>query len=68
MLAKLERLSIHNNLFGEEGGEALAEAINTGDLPSLRELLTQPSQAIDGLHREHPRLKAACMKRGIQLS
>ena len=59
-LPKLEYLSMHTNPFGEEGVEALAEAIEKGHLPALKDLKLNEHLL------NHPRLRAACEKRGVR--
>ena len=56
---------LHRSLsdnFGQEGVEALAEAIDKGMLPGLRQLVMSDE------HKHNPRLRAACMQRGIGLA
>ena len=57
-LAKLEELGLQGNEYGEEGAEALAAALDTGKLPSLMDLWTDP----------HPVLEVACAKRGVRFN
>ena len=52
-LPMLDYLNLEGNEFGEEGLEALADAIDTGRLESLKCL------EMDRQHRENARLKAA---------
>ena len=63
-LASLQTLSLANNLIGDDGLKAFAEACRAkGALASLSELYVD-----DGpLGTEHPALKAACEARGIEL-
>ena len=62
-LSNLEILGIQmNNTVGEEGIEALADAIDKGVLPSLTRV------AVSAEHEFHPRLRAACAQRRVQLS
>ena len=58
-----QRLDLDNNRVGDAGVTALAQAAAGGAMASLKELVMN-----DGpLGTDHPKLKAACKKRGITL-
>lgn len=63
-LAKLEILDLQLNPIGDVGLTAFADACAKGSSPSLKELWIH-----DGpLGVDHPKLKAACEERGIELN
>ena len=58
-----QELNLYGNQIGDAGVTALAEAAAGGAMASLKELVMD-----DGaLGVDHPKLKAACQKRGITL-
>lgn len=62
-LANLHHLYLHKNRVGNAGLSALADACANGAFASLKDLMMD-----DGpLGVDHPKLKAACEKRGITL-
>jgi Leucine-rich repeat (LRR) protein len=62
-MAKLTELYLGNNQIADAGMTALATAIGNGALPSLKTLVVDAGP----LGTEHPALKNACGKRGIQI-
>ena len=62
-LAKLEKLELWGNNIDDIGVTAFASACDTGALASLSEL----EMGNGPLGADHPKLKAACKKRGIDL-
>ena len=62
-LAKLETLELWGNNIDDIGVTALASACDTGALASLSEL----EMGNGPMGADHPKLKAACKKRGIDL-
>ena len=52
-------LRLYNNHIGDAGLTALAQAVESGALASLKTLVLD--------NEEHPALKAACQARGIDL-
>ena len=54
-----QELSLYGNKIGDAGLTALAKAVESGGLASLKKL------ALDD--KEHPALKAACQARDIEL-
>ena len=61
-LRKLEILYVYGNKIGASGAIALADAIDSKALPSLRTLCIDNSRLT-----QHPQLKVACAARGIKL-
>ena len=62
-LAKLEKLELWGNNIDDIGVTAFASACDTGALASLSEL----EMGNGPMGADHPKLKAACKKRGIDL-
>ena len=54
-----QELWLYENKIGDAGLTALAKAVESGALASLKKLFLD--------NREHPALKAACLARGINV-
>ena len=62
-LDPLQEINLYGNQVGDVGMQALASAVASGAMASLKTLYVD-----DGpLGTEHPALKAACKARGIEL-
>ena len=61
-LPKLESLKLALNSIGDVGIAALATALGSGALASLKEIM------VDSKHMRHPQLVAACQPRGIRIT
>ena len=63
LMCHTQWLDLTNNQIGDAGLTALAKAVESGALASLKELIADEGP----LGVDHPKLKAACQSRGITL-
>ena len=56
-----QELNLYGNQIGDAGLTALAKAVESGALASLKKIV------VDTKHERHPQLVAACQPRGIKI-